>query len=91
MAGRPKKSDVWEYFKYDKGKDKTLCTVTISNNHEEPQICGKELKGQFATNLKSYLKCHHNEIFKKVEAFELQRKTTGNLLKRKQVNQHYHH
>ena len=47
--GRPKSSGVWSYFRYDKKSDKSECIVETN----EPLICGKEIKGQYPTNLKN--------------------------------------
>jgi len=47
-GGRPKSSGVWNYFRYDKANDKSVCTVTSSDG----LTCGKEFKGQYPTNLK---------------------------------------
>ena len=66
MAGRTKKSCVWNYFKYDKEANRSTCQVVATKN-EEAVTCGKELSGMFASNLKKHLKNQHPEAFGKFE------------------------
>ena len=61
-AGRPRRSAVWNYFLYDKSKDISVCQVKISKEDNEV-ICGKELKGAFATNMKKHMKQQHQEAY----------------------------
>ena len=58
MAGRPKKTSVWNYFKYERDHDKSVCQVRISKNEEEV-IHGKKLCGMYASNVKKNLKLQH--------------------------------
>ena len=58
-AGRPR-SAVWNYFLYDKSTDISVCQVKILKEDIEV-ICGKELKGAFATNMKKDMKQEHQE------------------------------
>jgi len=71
-SGRPKSSSMWNYFTYDKDTDKTTCTVLCSDKSDV--VCGKEFKGQFATNLKKHLKSCHNEQYKCFEIDEAKKK-----------------
>ena len=61
-AGRPRRSAVWNYFLYNKSKDISVCQVKISKEDNEV-ICGKELKGAFATNTKKDMKQQHQEAY----------------------------
>jgi len=75
-SGRTKSSSVWNYFKYDKDAEKTICTVLCSNcsGDSSDAICGKEFNGQYPTNLKKHLKACHPEHYKCFETAEVKRK-----------------
>ena len=75
-VGRPRKSPVWSYFKYEKDADKCVCQVSIEKEGAEPVICGKELKGSYASNMKKHLKQKHKEAFTKLEQEEQKRQRT---------------
>ena len=66
MAGRQKKSSVWNYFKYEKDSDKSVCQVRISKNEEEVEwnVCLQH---------EEHLKLQHKEAFKKFEEEENER------------------
>ena len=63
-TGRPRNSCVWQFFKYLKEDDKSVCLITT----DEDSPCGHSLKGKFPTNLKAHLKkahsCHYQELLK---------------------------
>ena len=70
MAGRPRKSSVWNYFVHDKTTNTSVCQVLISKPDEE---CGKELRGMYASNLKKHLEKQHLDQYKQLQK-ESQRK-----------------
>ena len=74
MAGRTKKSSVWNYFKYNKERNKSICQVVVTRN-KQSDICEAELSGMFASNLKKHLKIHHPDSYKKFEEEESRRAT----------------
>ena len=82
MAGRPRKSSVWNYFKYEKEKDKCVCQVKIIKDEKE-EICGKELSGVYSSNMKKHLKIHHKAAFEKFEEEEGERKIVESSMKKK--------
>ena len=82
MTGRPRSSSVWNYFKYEKEKDKSVCQVKITKDEKEV-ICGKELSGVYSSNMKKHLKMHHKEAFQKFEKEEGERKEAESSMKRK--------
>ena len=84
MTGRPRKSNVWNYFKHDKEKDKCVCQVQIKEDDKEV-TCGKELNGVFASNMKKHLKMHHKEAYQMCEKEENDRKKEGSSIKRKET------
>jgi len=71
-SGRPKSSNVWNYFTYDKGTDKTTCTVLHADSIDT--VWGKECKGQFAKNLKKHLKSCHDAQYKCFEIAEAKKR-----------------
>lgn len=84
MTGRPRKSNVWNYFVYQKDINKSVCQVKIVKNPEnssESSICGTQMTGMFASNLKNHLKRQHKEEYQKFE--EEERNRTG--IKRKRA------
>ena len=68
LPGRPTRSLVWDYFKYDPVVDKSVCQVEKSNTDS---ICGKSVAGKNPTNLKQHLRAAHpqvmNDILRKEE------------------------
>ena len=82
MAGRPRRSSVWNYFKYEKERDKSVCQVKITKD-EKQVTCGKELSGVYSSNMKKHLKMHHREAFQKFEKEEGERKKPESSMKRK--------
>ena len=54
--GRPKRSPVWNHFKYDQESNESVCTI-----RNEEKECGARVKGKNPTNLKQHLKCHKDE------------------------------
>ena len=82
MAGRPRRSSVWNYFKYEKERDKSVCQVKITKDEKEV-TCGKELSGVYSSNMKKHLKMHHREAFQKFEKEEGERKKAESSMKRK--------
>jgi len=52
MAGRPRKSCVWNYFEYEKETDKCVYQVKVIKDEKE-EICGKELSGIYSSNIKN--------------------------------------
>ena len=69
-GGRPKSSGVWNYFRYDKIKDKSVCTVKSTDG----LICSiKEFKGQYSINMKKHLKTCHTDTYKYFEAAEIEK------------------
>lgn len=73
MAGRPRKSSVWNYFVHDKTTNTSVCQVLISKPDEEEKKCGKELRGMYASNLKKHLEKQHLDQYKQLQK-ESQRK-----------------
>lgn len=67
--GRPKCSSAWSYFRYDKKSDKSVCIVETNVT----SICGKEIKGQYPTNLKKHLRICHSDEYKCFDAAEAER------------------
>ena len=67
-GGRPKSSGVWNYFRYDKIKDKSVCTVKSTDG-----LVYKEFKGQYSINLKKHLKTCHTDTYKYFEAAEIEK------------------
>ena len=81
-VGRPRKSLVWNYYKYEKDSDKSVCQVSIEKEGK-PVKCRKELKGTFTSNMKKHLRLHHKETFKKFEQEENERQKAEVLRRRK--------
>ena len=61
-SGRPRKSNVWDYYTYDTELDKSECQILIGE-----KICGAKLNGKFPSNLRSHIRNNHNETFKILE------------------------
>ena len=80
-AGRPRKSSVWNYFKYEKEKDKSVCQVCVQKEGKK-DICGKTLNGTFTSNMKKHLKVCHKEAYKKFEQEENERQKKSNGVRR---------
>ena len=68
-AGRPK-CGVWKYFSYDKQTRKSICIVKVKQGQDDEDLCNKELKGKFTTNLKLHLKKEHFEEYKQLNEEE---------------------
>ena len=56
-------------YEYMIKSDKSVCIVETN----ETSICGKEIKGQYPTNLKKHLRICHNDKYKCFEAAEAER------------------
>lgn len=69
MAGRAKKSNVWNYFKYNKETKKSICQVVVTRN-EEAKPCETQLSWMFASNLKKHLRIQHPDSYQKFEEEE---------------------
>ena len=82
MAGRPRKRSVWNYFKHNQEKNKCVCQVKVREDDTEV-MCGKELNGVFASNMKKHLKMHHKEAYQSWEQEENDRKKGESSMKRK--------
>ena len=82
MAGRPRRSSVWNYFKYEKERDKCVCQVKITKDEKEV-TCGKELSGFYSSNMKKHLRMHHKAAFQKFEQQEGERKKAESSVKKK--------
>ena len=82
MAGRPRRSSVWNYFKYEKERDKCVCQVKITKDEKEV-TCGKELSGFYSSNMKKHLRMHHKAAFQKFEQQEGERKKAESSMKKK--------
>ena len=67
MAGRRRKSNVWNYFKFEQDYNKSTCQVQVVKNGEE-KICGAELTGTFLLVLlhKFFV---FSDVFFKLEAY----------------------
>ena len=66
-GGRPKSSDVWEFFKYNVDSNASECLIEVDNAKK----CGKLLIGRNPTNLKRHMKACHKTQYDAVEAKEL--------------------
>ena len=64
------RSPVWEHFKYDSSKDKSVCCISTGNSSS----CGTKLKGKFPTNLKQHLKNKHPREIREVIDKDLKKK-----------------
>ena len=47
-VGRPKKSPVWDYFRYDQATGKSTCEIVT--NKETNAVCKKTIAGKFSTS-----------------------------------------
>ena len=81
-AGRPRKSSVWNYFEYEKERNKSVCQVSIEKEGKKDR-CGKELNGTFTSNMKKHLKLCHKEAYMKFEQEENERQKTQEVRRRK--------
>ena len=77
----PRKSSVWNYFKYEREKDKCVCQVKTTKDEKEV-TCGKELSGVYSSNMKKHLKMHHKAAFQKFEQEEGKRKIAESSMKK---------
>jgi len=59
VTGRKRESDVWQHFQYLDGKKKSKCIVSDNKG----KICGFEVCGKNPTNLKSHIRCRHEEVY----------------------------
>ena len=69
IPGRKKKnSPVWHHFDFDANSNKSVCTLKKAGG----EVCGKEIKGKFPTNLRNHLctvhPVEHAALLKKEEA-----------------------
>lgn len=64
-TGRPRKSQVWNYFEYDEVEKKSICQVLKASSvvSDSSDICGSKTTGKFPTNLKQHLKKFHPEVY----------------------------
>ena len=80
VSSRPRKSLVWEYFKYDDQLKKSLCQVLKSPTSSDsgrlsnPLVCGHEITGKYPTNLKQHLKKSHPGLYADLQKKEVQEK-----------------
>ena len=58
-TGRPRNSNVWDYYVYDAELDKSECQVLTGE-----KVCGVKINGKFPSNLRSHIKNNHTEVFK---------------------------
>ena len=58
-TGRPRNSNVWDYFAYDAELDKSECQVLTGE-----KVCGVKVNGKFPSNLRSHIKNNHAEVIK---------------------------
>lgn len=80
-AGRPRKSLVWNFFEYERDKDKSVCQVLTKKVGKEEK-CGKVLNGAFTSNMKKHLKASHKEEFLRFEKEEDERQKSHTHQKR---------
>ena len=73
LAGRPKTSGVWDYFKYHLETRCSECIVVGTT-----AVCGKRIAGRNPTNLKAHLQAFHKETYN-----ELRQKEDALLFSRK--------
>ena len=73
MAGRPRKSCVWNYFEYEKETDKCVYQVKVIKDEEEEICMWKRAEWYIFIKHKKHLKIHHKEAYKKFEQEEGER------------------
>ena len=61
-SGRPRNSNVSDYYTYDAELDKSECQILIGE-----KVCGVKINGKFPSNLRSHVRYNHNETFKILE------------------------
>ena len=61
-SGRPRNSNVSDYYTYDAELDKSECQILIGE-----KVCGVEINGKFPSNLRSHVRNNHNETLKILE------------------------
>jgi len=68
IPGQKKPSPVWQHFDFDANSNKSVCTLKKAGG----EVCGKEIKGKFPTNLRNHLctvhPVEHTALLKKEEA-----------------------
>ena len=75
MAGKAKRSNVWNYFKYCEEEDKSICHIVMQSSNGNDEVTrGKEICGRYATNLKKHLKSYHNDEYQQFERDERNRR-----------------
>lgn len=64
-SSHPRKSLVWEYFKYHKSTNQSVCQIlsTQSTDTSASDICGHAISGKFPTNCKQHMKKAHPSEF----------------------------
>ena len=65
LPGRPKRSLVWEYFKYNHVLDKSICQIEKSPDTDS--MCGKGIGGNNPTNLKQHLRAAHPQVMNDIK------------------------
>ena len=51
---------MWEYFKYDRDLDESICQIEIPLGPDS--MCGKSISGKNPTNLKQHLRAAHPQV-----------------------------
>jgi hypothetical protein len=67
FSGRKRESEVWKYFNYKAGVDKSVCQVVIEGDETTKVTCRKEVVGKNTTNLKAHLRVYHAEVYLEFE------------------------
>lgn len=65
-VGRPRRSQVLEYFEYNSDRNKSVCQVLISptgSTDSDIGVCGYKVPGKFPTNLKHGIKSKHVDVY----------------------------
>ena len=68
--GHPKRSVVWDYFKYDEVTNQSVCQILQCGSDESDMICRCGIPGKFPTNLRNHVKKYHPTQFAEVLAKE---------------------
>lgn len=80
LAGRKKESPVWDFFKYCKETDKSVCNVLDPKTEKS---CGTALSGKNSSNLISHLQRMHKVAYSEYQEKHSEKDKAKTNLKRK--------
>ena len=88
LPGCRTKSLVWEYFKYDRVLDKSICQTQKSPTTLTVIVCVERVAGKNPTNLKQHLRTDHPQVINDIERKEDMKKIKDRK-KREETLKHY--